>query len=84
MKNTIEAIVNQWDPIGLFPGAPKDEYEVEIDSITRLVDRSPNVEHLAEGIKKIFTHQFGDDVFTRNYSECFDVAKKIWKYNKSK
>jgi len=31
MKEIITEIINEWDPIDLFPFAPQDEYKKEID-----------------------------------------------------
>jgi len=76
-KEIISKIINEWDPIDLFPCAPKDEYDDEIDLISKLFDESTNLEYLANGIRKIFVEQFGNDVFTRSFSECVDIAKRI-------
>ncbi|MFN7253241.1 MAG: hypothetical protein ACK4M9_21075 [Anaerobacillus sp.] len=32
--NIVKKIVNDWDPIGLLPSAPDDEYEFEVTRIT--------------------------------------------------
>lgn len=77
MKEKVAKIINDWDPIDLFPYAPKDEYEVEIDMISELLDESTNLEHLANSISTVFTRRFGDDVFTKKYKECLYIAQKI-------
>jgi len=77
MKEKVMKIINNWDPIDLFPYSPKDEYEVEIDLISKLLDESTDLEHLANSIRDIFIRRFGDDVFTRSYNECIDIAKRI-------
>ena len=77
MREKVAKIINDWDPIDLFPYSPKDEYEVEIDLISKLLEETTNFEHLAHNINAIFTKRFGDDVFTREYSECLNIAKKI-------
>ncbi|EAC2694899.1 DUF1871 domain-containing protein, partial [Listeria monocytogenes] len=33
MYEKVEKIINDWDPIELFPLAPKDEYSQEINKI---------------------------------------------------
>lgn len=30
MYKKIEKVINDWDPMGLFPHAPEDEYSLEI------------------------------------------------------
>lgn len=77
MKENVAKIINNWDPIDLFPCSPKDEYEVEIDLISKLLGESTDLEYLANSISAIFTRRFGDDVFTRGYNECLDIAHKI-------
>lgn len=77
MKENVAKIINDWDPIDLFPYAPKDEYEVEIDMINKLLNESTDLEHLANNINTVLTRRFGDDVFTKKYNECFNIAKKI-------
>lgn len=70
----IKDIINEWDPIGLFPMAPKDEYEDEINQITMMLqDRDLSIE-------KIFTKSFGEDLFyafTSKY-RCREVAEKLY------
>jgi hypothetical protein len=33
----VKKIVNEWNPVGLLPSAPEDEYELEIARIVALV-----------------------------------------------
>ena len=52
----IVRIINDWDPIGFFPMAPKDEYSNEINKIYEYLcnNRNMEVENLAEKINTIF------------------------------
>lgn len=77
MKEKVAIIINDWDPIDLFPYTPKDEYEAEINLISKILDESTDLEHLANSISTVFTRRFGDDVFTKKYNECFYIAQKI-------
>jgi hypothetical protein len=77
MKDKVAKIINEWDPIDLFPFSPKDEYEVEIELICKLVEKSIDSESLAKNIHEIFIKRFGDDIFTRSYNECYTIAEKI-------
>ena len=51
----IEQIINEWDPIGLFPMAPKDEYVEEGKKIVEYIEKWPNIteKKLADRINKI-------------------------------
>jgi DNA repair ATPase RecN len=71
-------IINEWDPIGLFPGedAPLDEYNAETAEIVALSYKlQQSIQSLAEGIYNVFAKWFGpDDV---QMSECVIVADRI-------
>ena len=72
-------VVNEWDPIGLFPIAPKDEYINEIKKIYEYLNANQNVteEKLAKKINEIFLISFGNDVYVEDTEGCLKVAKHI-------
>ena len=76
IKHIVATIINDWDPIDLFPYSPKDEYQVEIDLISKSLEESTDIGHLANNINVIFTRRFGDDVFITGYNECLNIAQK--------
>lgn len=71
--------INEWDPIGFFPMAPKDEYMNEIKKIYEYLNTIPNVteEKLAKKINEIFLMSFGTDVYIEDTEQCLNVAKYI-------
>ena len=75
----IEKIINDWDPIGFFPMAPKDEYINEVTKIYEYVYSKKNlqIQTLAEIINTIFIKAFGIDVYDENIEQCILIAKKI-------
>ncbi|MFJ7729317.1 DUF1871 family protein [Neobacillus sp. NPDC097160] len=73
--NLVKKSVNYWDPIGLLPSAPDDEYDMEIGRIVALLGKVDSINTLAEGIDEIFTKAF-DWSFTKE--ECLPIAQKIW------
>ncbi|EFS03054.1 conserved hypothetical protein [Listeria seeligeri FSL S4-171] len=77
MYDKVEKIINEWDPIDLFPVAPKDEYNQEIKKIVNVLkDKSLlNEENLANTLKLIFVESFGEDLFFRDNE--LDIAKKL-------
>ena len=77
----ITQIINDWDPIGFFPMAPKDEYINEIQKIKEFVysNYSLQVHTLAEEINKIFVETFGMNVYDEDLEQCTIIAKKILK-----
>ena len=42
MRDKIEKIINDWDPIGFFPMAPEDEYTDEISKIHEYIYSEKN------------------------------------------
>ncbi|MDI3486310.1 MAG: hypothetical protein PWQ50_1530 [Methanolobus sp.] len=80
----IQGAINNWDPVGLFPYAPPDEYDSEIFEISEFIDRmvqKGDIEEneLASRICEVFSRSFGNDVFKAELGECLDVARKIKK-----
>lgn len=75
----ITKIINEWDPIGFFPMAPKDEYVNEIKKIYEYVHTNQNLQirTLAEKINKIFVETFGADVYDEDLEQCMLVAERI-------
>lgn len=74
----IKDIINEWDPIDLFPYAPADEYENEVHLLEDFVkSKEMSEEILGNEIYKIFEKRFGSDVFKRNKFECSKVANRI-------
>ena len=72
-------VVNEWDPIGFFPMAPKDEYIGEINEIYEYLNISQNItaEKLAKKINEIFLMSFGSDIYVEDIEGCLRVAKDI-------
>ena len=75
----ITQIINAWDPIGLFPMAPKDEYINEIKKIHEFLccSNAIQVTPLAQTINKIFVETFGKDVYDDDFEQCIVIAKRI-------
>ncbi len=75
----IKEIINEWDPIGLFPMAPKDEYENEIDKIASFIASTKISEetNLAKFIEGVFVTAFGKEDFNVSSRECRKIARKI-------
>lgn len=76
--NLVKRIINDWDPIDLFPGAPDDEYWTEIDEIEHIFRIIDDPIKLAERIYAVFIRAFGD-VFKKSKSECEQIAQMIIK-----
>lgn len=75
--NLVKNIIDNWDPIDLFPGAPDDEYRTEIEAIEQLYRFTDNPTKLSEGIYEVFVKSFGEDTFKKSKSECEQIAQMI-------
>ena len=77
-------IINNWDPIGFFPMAPKNEYYGEIMRIQNFLENTKflGVNKIATKINEIFVEEFGDDVYKQNLDDCIKIANEIMRvYN---
>lgn len=80
LEQIIGKIINEWDPIELFPFSPKDEYKDEILLITKLVENTKNKTEIANGVQRIFLEFFGEPEFSdKRYDESMMIAGKILK-----
>ena len=75
MKNGYKKIINDWDPIGLMPFAPDDEYHFEIEKIKQLISSSKSIDDLTDGIYEVFTKSFGKEIFNKSKSDCKAIAQ---------
>lgn len=80
--NFVKKIIDNWNPIDLFPGAPDDEYWTEIEAIEHIVRDTDNPVKLAEGIYSVFIKEF-DDTFKKSKEECEQIAQTILLEKKS-
>ena len=76
---SVREIINDWDPIGVFPMAPDDEYEDEIKKIHEYILDNTDVgkKELATFISNTFIELFGIDSFTASDIDCLSVAEQI-------
>lgn len=71
-------ILNSWDPVDLFPMAPKDEYIEEGKKIEEYIKNNMvTMEELANEINNIFKKSFGTDVYKKDVKACLKVAEKL-------
>ena len=79
MINRIKTIINNWDPVNLFPHAPDDEYSSEINKICSFIEDNKDhaLDKLGQEILKIFIDSFGKDIFLKTSEQCKEIACKI-------
>lgn len=72
----LKSVIDEWDPINLFPSAPSNEYDIETDEIYRLISENTTVEELASIIQNVFSSFFNEPF---NYERCMIVARKVFR-----
>jgi hypothetical protein len=79
MENKIKTIINQWDPMNLFPHAPSDEYSSEIREVCNFLENSRDYisYDLGQKILAIFQSAFGKDLFPKSLAQCNEIAVEI-------
>lgn len=79
MKFKITSIINEWDPIDLFPMAPINEYDSEVEKILFFLKSKKNItiSQLQLEINKIFISSFGNNIYKSSLEECKTIATKI-------
>ena len=79
MRERILKIFNDWDPVGIKPLTPDDEYIVEVNEIESAILKDMNIskKSLSEIISTIFIKNFGKDVFVSSSKDVEKIASKI-------
>lgn len=79
MRNIICKIINEWDPVGIKPLTPDDEYIVEVSEIESVISKDMNISEksLSEIISTIFIKNFGKEVFVSSSKDVEKIALKI-------
>ena len=70
----IDNIIKEWDPYSLFPFAPKDEYNAEINQIKSFIKKEKNIDNLAKYLESIFDVDF---IYDENKKKFLEIAKEL-------
>ena len=76
--STVEKVINEWDPIGLLPFSPKDEYSSEISKIMEICSMSNSTDEVGEGILNVFIDAFGIEIFKYSLADCIKIADLLF------
>ncbi len=79
MKEKIKVIINNFDPLEVLPYAPDDEYDFEVDKISKYFIENENCtyKHLGKFIYNLFMEQLTESAFFHTLEQCEEVAKSI-------
>jgi hypothetical protein len=78
MISKIIEIVNNWNPIQIYP-LLQDEYYSESKKIEETIVEFKSAESIEEEVFSIFKQSFGEQ-FTKSIEECQIFANEIMKY----
>ncbi len=66
MRDAICRVIDEWDPIDLFPGAPADEYAEEIAAIKAVLSQTSDPSAVAAALR--FEQEIRASIFTLSSS----------------
>ena len=75
MFNIVKKFIDEFNPMGLLPHAPDDEYDIESKEITCQINQNSTINEIAESISEVFSKWF-DEKF--EIKECVETAEKIY------
>ena len=70
----IDNIIKEWDPYSLFPFAPKDGYNAEINQIKSFIKKEKDIDNLAKYLESIFDVDF---IYDENKKNLLEIAKEL-------
>lgn len=73
----VKAVIDVWDPIGLYDITPKDEYASEAKEIYSYLQTCTDVYTVAVVVYMVFLEAFGTDVFKKSIDDCITIAEKL-------
>ena len=75
-QRELQGLVNEWDPIGIMPGAPSDEYDCLLGLLGRL-QRGDEPGKLSRYLRRQLSHHFGLDPY-QSHPEQFAERVFAW------
>ena len=75
MNKKIKFIINNWDTINLFPGAPDNEYENEIREIAKFIETNKKLSE--ESLTNKIHETFRENLFVSTKNDCALISQQI-------
>ena len=73
----VKTAIDSWNPYGLLPDAPDDEFDGESLMVASRIKGFGNVMDIAKIVSDVFTTQFEEKYF--QVVDCIDVAETIYR-----
>lgn len=81
MFNIVKESIDEFNPFGLLPRAPSNEFDNESKKIAAQIKVNSTAGEIAEIISKVLSKAFG---MKFEYEECMPIAEKIYKAIKNR
>lgn len=75
MFNIVKKFIDEFNPMGLFPNAPDNEFDIESKKIASQINQNSTINEIAEIITKVHSKSF-DEQF--EIKACMSTAEKIY------
>jgi len=75
MFKIVKNAIDEFNPYGLLPGAPDDEFDGESREIAGRINVNSTVEEITEIISKVFLKAFDEEF---DLEDCRILAEKIY------
>lgn len=75
MFNIVKKFIDEFNPMGLLPHAPENEYDIESKKIASQINQNSTINEIAEIISKVLSKSF-DEKF--EIKKCLATAEKIY------
>ena len=72
----VASVIHRWDPYCLLDGgAPKDEFDGEIQSLVAQIPRIVSINDAANAVSRVFSSAFDPETFS--VDKCLDVGNDL-------
>jgi len=75
MFNIVKKFVDEFNPMGLLPRAPDNEYDNESKKIVCQINQNSTIYEIAEIISKVLSKSFDEKI---EIKKCLATAEKIY------
>ena len=72
----VKKCIDEWNPYGLLPDAPENEFDGESEMIAEEIYDGISIKKLAGVISEVFSMEFELDYFQEE--QCMDIAESIY------
>jgi hypothetical protein len=76
MFKIVKKAIDEFNPYGLLPEAPNDEFDSESREIAGKINVNSTVEEIAKIISKVFSRAFNEKF---DIKDCMSTAEKVYK-----